>query len=279
MVHRAVHTGVEEDTENRGDVPDLWTLVQSRGWIDQALVIPAMRRTLAEEPPGDYRTELLIHEALNYLQERVGPATLRPQLREHEIARLDHFERECDRGFQSVRSRLMEPTTPDTILQMLRALGERIRQPASISIGGSCSLLLTNMLVRSTDDVAIVDELPEVIRTDHALVDELVKKFGLRPTHFASHHLPNNWAFRARSLGRFGKLDARIVDPIDVIAGKFFSKRTKDFKDIQVCLPNIDMDVLRNRLQHNTTDLRKEERLLEAARHNWYVLTGEEALP
>ena len=37
--------------------------------------------------------------------------------------------------------------------------------------------------------------------------------------------------------------------------------------------------MLRDRLQYNTADLREDERLAEAARHNWYVLTGDEALP
>ena len=69
------------------------------------------------------------------------------------------------------------------------------------------------------------------------------------------------------------------MDPIDVLTGKLFSKRTKDGKDLLVCWPNIDVDVLRDRLKHNTADLRKEERLLEAAQLNWYVHTGEETLP
>ena len=279
MVDRALAVEVEADAAGSGRVPDLWTLVQSRKWINEADVIPAMRRTLAEEEPGDYRTELLIHEALNYLQERVGAAVLRPQLREHELARLDHFERECDRGFQSIRTRLMTPTTPDSIRKFLRDLGGRIRHPASISIGGSCSLILSNTLIRSTDDVDVVNELPEVIRTDHALVNDLVGQHGLRLTHFASHYLPNNWQNRTRSVGQFGKLDARIVDPVDVLTGKLFSKRQKDMKDLLVCWDSIELDVVRDRLQYNTADLRKDERLAEAARHNWYVLTGDETLP
>ena len=125
MPDPAPSTEAETPPAARRRVPDLWSLVQSRGWIDEADVIPAMRRTLAEEEPGDYRTELLIHQALNYLQDRIGADVLRPQLRPHELARLDHFERECDRGFWSIPGRLMQPTTPDTIRKFLA----RTRRP------------------------------------------------------------------------------------------------------------------------------------------------------
>lgn len=261
---------------------DAWDLVQNRGWIPENALLPALRRTAELEPDPDYRTRMLVHDALDALAGRWGEATVRERLGDDAPARrlAKYWADEYDKvGFWSIQGRLVQPTTPDIIFRLLRDLGGRLRRPTSISIGGSCSLLLSETLVRSTEDMDIVDELPEAIRTDHELVAELVTKYGLRLSHFASHYLPNNWQNRARSLGRVGNLDARIVDPIDVLTGKFFSKRVKDFKDIQACWPNIDLDVLRDRLQYNTESLGSDERLREVARHNWYVLTGEESLP
>ena len=262
--------------------PDAWTLVQNRGWIPEDALLPALRKTAELEPDPCYRTRMLVHDALDALAARWGEDVVRRRMGSDSAARrlAEYWADEYDKvGFWSIPRRLVNPTTPDIIRKFLRELGDRIRHPASISIGGSCSLLVTETLVRSTEDMDVVNELPEVIRTDHQLVNYLADKYQLRLSHFASHYLPNNWQNRTRSLGQFSKLDARIVDPIDVLTGKLFSKRQKDGKDVLACLPNIEMDVLRDRLQYNTIDLRKDERLLEAARHNWYVLTGEETLP
>ena len=49
----------------------------------------------------------------------------------------------------------------------------------------------------------VVNELPEVIRSDHNLVNDLAAKYDLRLAHFASHYLPNNWQNRTRSVGIF----------------------------------------------------------------------------
>lgn len=258
---------------------DLWTLVQTPGYIDEGEVLPAMRRTLAEEPEPDYRTRLLIHEALMCLQERMGRTETHERLSGIEVELLDNFERECDRGFSSLRGRIVKAVTPQVILQMLQDLGRHIRQPTSIDVGGSCSLILNRLLVRQTDDLDIVDELPEAIRTQPLLVDELARRYGLRPTHFQSHYVPTGWRLRRRSVGRFGSLDVFTIDPIDVVTGKFFSRRTKDMDDLVALWPKLDTEAVRQRLADSTTDLRKVAGLEEEAVARWKILTREESLP
>ena len=123
----------------------------------------------------------------------------------------------------------------------------------------------------TTHDVDVVNELPEAIRTEYALVDELARRYKLRMTHFASHYLPDGYERRARSIGAFNQLDARLVDPIDVLTGKLFSKRPKDLDDIRAALPKIDLDSLRDRVRTTTGGLRGERDYLERGTQNWYI--------
>ena len=261
---------------------DGWSLVASRAPIPEDALIPALRRTAVLEPDRCYRTRMMVHDALDAMAARLGEAEVRRRVGDDEAGRslaadwADEYDKE---GFWSIKFRIVEPVTPDLILTMLRELGNKLRRPASINVGGSCSLILAEVLSRPTNDVDVVNELPDVIRNDHELVNFIADKYNLRPTHFASHYLPDNWEFRTRSLGRLGRLDVKVVDPIDVIAGKFFSKRQKDGKDLLAVWPRVDHDVLRDRLEFNTADLRKEQRLLDAARHNWYIFTGRRGLP
>ena len=261
---------------------DAWTLVSRQGFIPINALIPALRRTAKLEPERDYRTRMMVHDALDALAGRLGAAEVQRRLSDDESGRslLEDWAQTFDKeGFWSIKLRLMEPTTPDVIRRMLRDLGQQVRKPTTISVGGSCSLILSETLLRQTEDIDVVDELPEAIRTDHELVNRLAARYNLRPTHFASHYLPNNWSNRTRYIGTFNKLSVRIVDPIDVLTGKMFSKRDKDFNDVQACWPQLDAEVLRDRLRFNTQDLRAEDRLRGAAEHNWYVLTGEDSLP
>ena len=173
---------------------------------------------------------MLVHDALDALAARWGEDVVRQKLGDDAPAdRLrEYWADEYDKvGFCSIPRRLVNPTTPKDIRLFLRELGTRLRQPASISIGGSCSLLLTETLVRSTEGIDVVDEVPEVIRTDYALVEDLLRNYDLRISHFASHYLPNNWQNRTQSLGRIGKLDARLADPIDVLTGQAVQQAAK----------------------------------------------------
>ena len=182
-------------------------------------------------------------------------------------------------GFPFIPRQIVDTTKPEDVLAMLRDLGSNLRRPTQITVGGSASLILTHLLDRLTQDVDVVNELPEAIRTDHALIDRLDRDYKLRLAHFASHYLPSGYAQRTRSLGTFGRVEVILVDPVDVLTGKVFSRRPKDLVDLRAAWQNVDRDALRERVRTATDGLRQTPNLLEKATQNWYILTGEEALP
>jgi hypothetical protein len=111
------------------------------------------------------------------------------------------------------------------------------------------------------------------------LLEQLADRYRLQLTHFQSHYLPDGWAGRTESLGQFRLLSVRVVDALDVLAGKLFSRRTKDLDDVRLALPKIDRAAYRQRLATSTRAFRADAALLDAARRNWYVVTGEDELP
>ena len=266
----------------RGEPGDLWSVLLRPGFIDEQELWRALAAEAASEARLDYRSRLLIHEALSALAHHWGEELLARRLAlidsGQRLGRLwrDRFDQV---GFASLPRRLVQSTSSQSIMQMLRELGQRLGQPVSIAIGGSCSLVLGDLIVRRTEAIDVVDEVPAAARQQPQLIDELAQRYALRLTHFASHYLPEGWPSRLRVLGRFGKLDARVVDPLDVLCGKLFSRRTKDLDDLRAAWGRIDPSALEERIRSSTGPLRSDPALAEAARHNWYILTGQEALP
>ncbi len=173
----------------------------------------------------------------------------------------------------------MDATDPNYLLQMLRELGTRVATPTTFIIGGSLTLMIDALITRHTDDVDLVDEIPATLRGEHELLAELCSRYGLKLTHFQSHYLPAGWNERVRSVGVFGKTTVMRVDPIDVLVGKLFSRRTKDLDDNRQAWPLIDQTIFRQRLVAEARRLSSAVGQIESARHNWYILTGEPELP
>lgn len=257
--------------------PDLWHLTSGGGVVDPvdlARAVEGQARTAAL----DFRTRLLIRDCLDALAGQWGPERLDRWLDDSRAGEpLRHIRRQDlgEPGFPSLRWRVMTPTRPETILQFLRDLGTRVRAPARLVIGGSAALILPRMLVRATDDIHLVDEVPRAIRTEHALLADLLHRYGLRLTHFQSHYLPTGWEARLHSIGKFGEIEAHLLDPSDVFLSKLFSQRTKDLDDLRHLAPQLDRAVLVRRLRDTTQPLRAERRLRAAAERNWYVVFGE----
>lgn len=264
-----------------GAKTDLWSLVLRPGMIDARQLYAALG-DIALDPEPDYRTRLLAHESLEALAAVWGARQLSIELARHpegKALRRMWEERFDETGFPSLRTHVVEATSAESILRMLRDLGHRLSRPTRLTIGGSSSLMLAHLLVRQTEDVDIVDELPAAVRAEPGLVDDLAARHKLRLTHFASHYLPDNWESRVRSLGRFQKLEVEVVDPLDILAGKLFSRRSKDLDDLVATWPLLDRDALRQRIGTSTARLRADPSLAEAAKINWYILSGENNLP
>jgi hypothetical protein len=262
-------------------IDEAWQIVRSGGPIDAERLF----RVVMAEPmltTQDRRTRRLVYDGIVALRDYWGAAAFDARVRRNEksdhVAALATGQRVGD-GFVTLRERLVSATESSVILQMFRELGGRMPADASLVVGGSIALMLDAILIRHTDDVDVVDELPESLRREHGLLADLATRYGLKLTHFQSHYLPDGWAGRTGALGRFGRLDVHVVDPIDVLTGKLFSRRTKDLDDVRLALPKIDGNEFRHRIATSTAAFRRDATLLEAATRNWYIVTGEEALP
>lgn len=262
-------------------VDRIWSVARDDIGVDAealfaAVIDPAVLTT--EDP----RTRLLVRDSVAGLRRFWGiPLFARriSDLPQRNVIESYFRHQPPDTGFPSLRKRIMDVTEPEVLSRLCRDLGRRLRDPATITIGGSMALIVQSLVIRETEDVDVVDELPPIIRQDHRLLEELLSKYKLKLAHFQSHYLPDGWQRRTWSLGVFDLLTVRVVDPSDVLIGKLFSRRDKDFKDFMHCWKKIDQQPLRRRIAEDTAAFRSDAKSLEAAMHNWYILTGETALP
>ena len=265
------------DAETSG----LWLLIRRGPTVDPTDLVAAVEAE-CRQPEHDFRTQLLIRDALRavagYWGERLLSARLSPlaaTMRE----RFESVDLGGDRGFPTLMKRIMDRTTPEALTKFMRDLGRLAQQPCRIDIGGSAALLLRELIERHTDDIDAVDEVPAALRTQYARLDELVALHKLRLAHFQSHYLPDGWAQRVESFGTFGDLSVFLVSPVDIFVGKLFSQRLKDRSDLLTLQSQLSWPAVVDRLTYSTRSLRAVARSLEAAEHNWYVLTGEQSLP
>lgn len=178
-------------------------------------------------------------------------------------------------GFPFLGKQIMESTRSETIHQFLRELGSSLRHPATIFIGGSVALIVRDLLSRRTQDINVVDELPEEIRTAHKTLENLAQRYQLLLTHFHSHYLPDGWQQRASYLDTYGPLRVYLVDAYDIFVGKLFSVREKDRDDLRALAPHLDRKIITRRFLETTTRLQADATLKKQAETNWYILFGE----
>ena len=262
----------------------LWAVAHSGPQVDADSLARAVEAA-ADEQDLDYRTRLLVRDSLRALGAHWGSDRLRAWLAGsprrsrivEEICCPESFGPDPEEiGFPSLARRVVDTTKTETILEFFRTLSRHVRQPTKLIVGGSIALMLAEMLSRRTEDVDVVDEVPAELRAQHAVLDELVTRFGLQLTHFQSHYLPSGWRRRTRAFQTFGRLDVHLVDPYDVLVSKLCSRRAKDLYDLRALKPQIDRDLLKTRFTTAGAPLLAEPRLRDAASQNWYVLFGDE---
>lgn len=176
--------------------------------------------------------------------------------------------------FPSLRHRVGSPVKKDTVLQYLRELGSQLSEPARIVVGGSSALILAELLSRNTEDIDLVDEVPASLRALHAWRTRAQERYGLYLAHFQSHYLPRDWGKRLSSLGQMGRLEAFLVDPLDILVGKLFSRREKDLDDLREALPKVSLASFHARLEF-ADRLADDPKLLEQARKNHDIVLGQ----
>ena len=263
-------------------VDKAWSLVKTGGQAVDAEALFTAIRDPAVLGTDDPRTRVLVRDAVLGLRHYWGGAAFDGRLRhlpQRDAIRSFLTVPSEEIGFPSLRTRIVDVTDPAVLGTMCRELGQRLREPATIVVGGSMALMAAFLLSRRTEDIDVVDELPPAIRREHTLLAELADRYELKLTHFQSHYLPDGWQNRTESFGVFGQLTVRLIDPIDALTGKLFSRRTKDLDDIRGAWDQIDQDIFRQRIARSTTAFRTLPEAVAAAEHNWYVLTGEERLP
>lgn len=257
---------------------DLWTLVRGRPQIDPTDLADAVAQQAGEEPL-DYRTRLLIRDSVDALKAHWGAPRLERWLTACPLR--DRIDAICsdsfdEVGFPSIRKRLMEKTDPDSIRQYFQQLGYELKQTLTIAVGGSCALILPGYVVRSTEDIDIVGEVPAEIRTKYQLLEDLEKLHGLHLGHVQPHYFPKGWHERVHAFGIYNHLHVSLVDVYDVFLSKVFSARIKDMGDLKVLAPQLDREILVAKLRDSCSDFLAIPRLRELAEKNWHILFGEE---
>jgi hypothetical protein len=257
----------------------IWDLVWGTPQIDPDELAAAVVARAERSEPMDTRTRLLIRDSVDALEKHWGATRLNEWLRQiparETIEAIWHDLLWSESGFPSIGERLMEKTDPEVVQQMLRELGARLRQPVRIEVGGSIALILPGYLSRSTEDIDVVDELPESIRSQHKLLDELRTRYGLYLAHFQSHYLPSGWHDRVHYFDTFGAIQVYLVDVMDVFLSKLFSIRSKDLDDMRMLAPQLNRESLTDRLKRTTVSMLASESLRQRAEQNWYILFGE----
>ncbi len=123
------------------------------------------------------------------------------------------------------------------LLAALRRLGSELRDPATLTLGGSAALLLTGALDRATNDGDVVESKPAF----PALLDavrrvEVAEQAppGWLNTSVQSytHVLPPDYRTRLVPLGRMGRLDVSLLGRADVVLMKVYAGRTRDLQDL-----------------------------------------------
>ncbi len=261
----------------------LWNLL-ARPTIDPATLARAIE-TVMVEPNLDWRTLQLAKEGWEALEESIEPRLLNDYLLERTSIQIaeairaqidDPWNSHCDVRFSSLKERLMPHLSATTIRQFLRELGSAIAQPATITLRGAASLVLLGLLSRATEDVDVVDEVPAQIPGGPQILQELSARYGLRMTHFQSHYLPPGWESRTIDFGTFGKIQVRLVDAVDIIAGKVYSARPKDLDDFRLLSLNLNKEELKERVLQGSSSLSSSDQDRRQAITNWYIVYGDE---
>jgi len=170
----------------------------------------------------------------------------------------------------------MEKTEPELIRQFLEHLGRSIHRPTRVDIAGVIPCIMLGYLARHTDDVDLIDEVPEVLRNNQALLQELQDSYGLELTHVRWHYYPSGWRDRIHHLGTFGRLEAYLLDVYDVFLSKLFSARIKDMGDLRMLKLQLDRALLVDKLKTTCAAFMTDPRLLQIAKDNWHILFGED---
>jgi hypothetical protein len=259
------------------EAKDLWSLALDYLQVDPDDLVQAIEEQV-RRGDLDYRSRLLIHDSLEALQLHWGSERLQrwllqcPHREQIKAIWTAHYD---EVGFPSLRRRVVETTRPEQVKQCFRELAQHVQHPVRLAVGGAVALILPGLLSRRTEDIAVVNEVPSELRSQHQILAMLAARYGLELTPCQSHYLPQGWPQRLHSQEPFGQLHVSLVDAYDVFLSKLFSARIKDRDDLRMLAPQLDKGTIIRRLRDTTQGLLATPGLREQAEQNRYIIYGE----
>lgn len=263
-------------------VLDPWRLVWGQPYIDSRTLAAAIEQDLARTPEPDYRTRLLIRDASVALRSYWGSSRFDQWLdinpegpRVRAILNEDFDEI----GYSTIRERLVDSIDMKQLTQVFELLGRSIHGRVEIHIAGSVPTLVKGLTSRPTDDIDLVDEIPEEIRRQRDVLHEIEIEFGMKLGHVQSHYLPFGWRERRRWLGDFGGLRVYLLDEYDIFVSKLSSKKKKHQLDLRVLALKLDHDTARDRLITSGRTFLDDPALRPQILENWRFIFQEPLFP
>ena len=143
----------------------------------------------------------------------------------------------------------------DRLKDAFAALGERLRKPTRVLIGGAGALILRGELSRATTDCDVLHAHPDMgqLQSDIRTVAEscgLPSGWLNGSAQTYAEILPPDYESRLHSLPRFGRLQVMVLHRQDVLVMKLYAGRPRDLADIAALAPtDTELQFARNQLK------------------------------
>ncbi len=261
---------------------DPWKLVWGQPYIDSQTLAAAIEQDLERNAQSDFRTRLLVRDAAAAIRSFWGPRRFAQWLAQSPMGPRIRMILEEDlgqAGFSTIRRRLVDSTDDSQLRQIFDLLGRTIHGPVEVHIAGSIPTLIKGLTARPTIAIDFVDEVPDEIRRQRALLRKIKTEFGLTLGHMQSHYLPAHWQNRRQWLGDFGGLRVYVVDEHDIFVSKLSSKKEKHQSDLRVLALKLDKAVARHRLLSDGTTFLNDPKLRPQIEENWRFVFQEPLFP
>lgn len=258
--------------------PSAWDLVWGQPYIDGQALAAAIGRDLLAHPAPDFRTRLLARDAMQALEDFWGAARFTSWLSSSPASpqlRAVLSEELGDVGFPSIRRRLVTSVGEREVRQVFDLLGRGIHSFLEVYVAGSIPTLLAGLTVRPTADIDLVDEVPEAIRQQRAILRRIEDELGLVLGHVQSHYLPANWQRRRHFFGEFSELHVYLVDVYDVFVSKLSSRKKKHQEDLRVLASRLDRETAHIRLIGDGRLFLDDPKLRPQIEENWRFIFQE----
>jgi hypothetical protein len=231
--------------------PDPWSLVWGQPYIDATRLATAIEHDLQHTPHPDFRTRLLVRDAVRAIQSFWGRKRVAEWLGSSPAGtriRAILGEDLGEPGFPHIRRRLVASPSAIQIGQIVDLLGRRIQHRVEVNIAGSIPTLIKGLTAQPTAHIDFVDEVLAEVRKQRTILRQIRDTYGLDLGHVQSHSLPANWERRRSYLGDYGGLRVHLVNEYDIFVSKLSSKQEKHKDDLRVLAQQLDKEKARNLL-------------------------------